>query len=146
MLPPKHSEIEPRSSDTTTTTASVSSVMPMAARWRVPSALSSRAFADSGKHRARLRDAQVLDDHGAVVELVLAVGQEQRHQQLLATPWRPSPRRLVEVVDELGVALEHDERAHARRRQPLGRLDDLLEDVGLLVRPRVDEQVLSRRA
>src|SRR6185312_1624937 len=49
MLPPKQSEIDPRSSETTTTTASVSSVTPMAARWRVPSALSSRAFADSGK-------------------------------------------------------------------------------------------------
>ena len=48
MLPPKHNEIVPRSSDTTTTTASVSSVTPMAARWRVPSALSSLALPDSG--------------------------------------------------------------------------------------------------
>ena len=39
----------PRSSETTTTTASVSSVTPMAARWRVPSALSRRALADSGR-------------------------------------------------------------------------------------------------
>src|SRR5581483_8451648 len=48
MLPPKQSEMVPRSSETTTTTASVSSVTPMAARWRVPSALSSPALGESG--------------------------------------------------------------------------------------------------
>jgi hypothetical protein len=36
MLPLKQNEMEPRSSLTTTTTASVSSVIPSEARWREP--------------------------------------------------------------------------------------------------------------
>jgi hypothetical protein len=41
MLPSKHSDTAPRSSLTTTTTASVSCVMPSAARWRAPSVRST---------------------------------------------------------------------------------------------------------
>ncbi len=50
MLPLKHSETLARSSLTTTTTASVSSEMPMAARWRVPSVRSSDELPVSGRN------------------------------------------------------------------------------------------------
>ncbi len=43
-------EINPVSSDTMTVTASVPSVMPMAARWRVPSSREMLGFFVSGKN------------------------------------------------------------------------------------------------
>ena len=45
----------PVSSETTMTTASVSSVMPMAARWRVPSFFCSWSFCESGKRHPAAR-------------------------------------------------------------------------------------------
>ena len=57
MLPLKQSEMLPRSSLTTTTTASVSSEMPIAARCRVPSDRSSFALAESGRSTP---DCQIL--------------------------------------------------------------------------------------
>ena len=50
ILPLKHKLTLPRSSETTTTAASVSSLRPIAARWRVPSVLSSLVLAESGKN------------------------------------------------------------------------------------------------
>src|SRR5262249_52335320 len=52
MRPSTTSEMPPSSSDTAITTASLSSVMPMAARWRVPSVLLTVGLAVSGRKQA----------------------------------------------------------------------------------------------
>jgi len=52
MCPSTAMEISPRSSDTTMATASVSSVRPIAARWRVPRSRSSFGFTVSGRKHA----------------------------------------------------------------------------------------------
>ena len=49
MVPSSAIEISPLSSDTTTATASFSSVRPMAARWRVPSSRLRRGCTVSGR-------------------------------------------------------------------------------------------------
>src|SRR5262249_14718018 len=50
--PPRASEIVPRSSDTRIASASVSSEMPIAARWRVPKRLGRPSLSDSGRKLA----------------------------------------------------------------------------------------------
>jgi hypothetical protein len=52
MRPPDTTEMIPVSSDTTTASASVSSVTPMAARWRLPSWRDSSGFTVSGRKQA----------------------------------------------------------------------------------------------
>ena len=72
--------IWPLSSETTTATASVSSVMPSAARWRVPNR-SDRLISVSGRSAAaaRMPSPRMID--GAVVEL--RPGREDRAQELV---------------------------------------------------------------
>ena len=52
MRPPDTSEMMPVSSETTTARASVSSVTPMAARWRLPSSRESCGFTVRGRKQA----------------------------------------------------------------------------------------------
>src|SRR5690606_7119527 len=86
-----------------------------------------------GEEHARLGDAQIADDHRAVVELVAGLGREQGDQQL--------PRDLrVDVVAlvvahelvEVRVLFEGDDGADAVARQLAGGLDDLVDDPRLL--------------
>ena len=60
--------IWPFSSDTTTTTASVCSVMPSAARWRVPNRWLWRVVSASGSSAPAARIAVAADDHRPVVQ------------------------------------------------------------------------------
>ena len=72
--------MRPLSSDTTSTTASVSSVMPSAARWRVPSVRPELGIARERQEAPRRRHPVVADEHRAVVER--RVGQEQAHEEI----------------------------------------------------------------
>ena len=81
------------------------------------------------QQRARELDPVVLVDHDrAVVELVVLRGHEQRDQQL-ARQRGIDPRRVVDELLERRVALEHDDRAHARARELRARGDDLVDRV-----------------
>ena len=76
---------------------------------------------------AGLRDAQVADDDRAVVQLVDALGHEERDEQL-ALHRRVDGRALPDhELVEVRVLLEGDERAHAVARE-LGRGGDHLVD------------------
>ena len=88
MLPLKQKLIVPRSSLTTTTTASVSSVMPSAARWREPSDFVEDAAVGHREEHAGLGDAEIADDDRAVVQLVHALRHEERDEELALTARR----------------------------------------------------------
>ena len=140
MLPLKQKLIVPRSSLTTTTTASVSSVMPSAARCRDPSDLSRTLRVRHREKDARLRDAQVADDDGAVVELVQALRDEEADEELALhrrVDGRPLPDdELVEVR----VLLERDERADAVSGKLRRGGDDLVDDLRLLLPRRARQE------
>ena len=131
---PSHaSEISPRSSETTTTTASISSARPIAARWRVPTSRSSCEVV-SGRRQPRCGDAPAPHDHRAVVQR--AARQEQRDEQLgrqlgLEPHARSRPRLVrsaarsmtisapATATRQLGRGPRH--RSPRRRRAPAGR-------------------------
>ena len=68
MRPPTTSEMAPVSSETTTATASVSSVTPMAARCRLPSSRDSSRVDGEGQEAGGGGHAVALHDHRAVVQ------------------------------------------------------------------------------
>ena len=136
MLPLKQKLMVPRSSDTTTTTASVSSVMPSAARWREPSDLSRTFVSGIGKKTPGLGDAQVPDDDRAVVQLVHALGDEEADEQLALHRRVDGGALPHHELVEVGVLLEADERAHAVARELGRRRDHLVDDARLLLRAR----------
>ena len=94
---------------------------------------------------ARLRDAEVPDDDGAVVELVQALREKQADEELplhRRVDRRPLPHH--ELV-QVRVLLEGDEGAHAVARELRRRRHDLVDRLGLLLprepsedRPRAD--------
>ena len=65
---PATSEMMPVSSETTTARASVSSVTPMAARWRLPSVARQLGVHGQGQEAGGGGHAVALDDHRAVVQ------------------------------------------------------------------------------
>ena len=66
--PKAATEIRPVSSETTSERQSVSSVMPMAARWRVPSVARQRRIDGQRQKTGGRRDAVLLHDHRAIVQ------------------------------------------------------------------------------
>ena len=127
--------IWPFSSDTTTTTASVCSVIPRAARWRVPNRSVWTVVSASGSSGAGGEDRLAADDHRAVVER--GPRREDRPEQVgrdVAVDHHPGLGDLLEP----GLALEHDQRAVAFGGQLGGRPRDLVGDV-------IDGALLGRR-
>ena len=73
IVPLEATEIEPVSSETSTTMASLSSVIPMAARCRVPSDFDKSGFSDNGKrHPAAAIRRLAPDGVDRVVEVALS--------------------------------------------------------------------------
>jgi hypothetical protein len=86
-----------------------------------------------GEEDPGLRDAQIADDHGAVVQLVHRLRDEDADQELAADGGVEGvalvrPDELVEVR----VLLEGDDGARSVPREIRGGLDDLVDDLGLL--------------
>ena len=124
--------IWPFSSETTTTTASVCSAIPRAARWRVPNRSAWTVVSASGSRRAGGQDRLAADDDRAVVER--GARREDRAQQVgrdVAVDHHPGLGDLLEA----GLALEDDERAVAVRGQVRGGPGHLVGD--MVDRPRV---------
>ena len=128
ILPSRTSEIVPSSSETTITTASVSSVRPIAARWRVPSVFETFGLVGERQEAARRRDAAVLDDERAVVDR--RVGQEDAGDQL-ARHLRVEPGADVDVLVQPDLVLQHDQRADAAAGEVRHRLHQLLDRLAL---------------
>ena len=114
----------PRSSETTTATASVSSLMPSAARWREPYSVDRSARAGQRQEAARRRDAVALHHGGAVVQR-RARGEEV-DQQVVRQPGVDRDAGLDEGAQPL-VALDDDERAVAPRHQRLAGQHDVVD-------------------
>ena len=87
----------------------------------------------------------LVDDDGAVVQLVVLRRHEQRHEQL-ARQRGVDARRVVDELLERGVALEHDDRAHARARELRARRDDLVDRVRRLLPAAERQHVLADAA
>ena len=66
-LPPTTSATVPSCSETTIATASVSSVTPMAARWRVPQVFLKFGFGAQRQQTANRRDSAPLDHQRAIM-------------------------------------------------------------------------------
>ena len=100
-----------------------------------------------GKNTPAFAIAQVADDHGAVVELVQALGQEEADEEL-ALHRRVDGRALADdELVEVRVLLEGDERADAVARELGRRGDDLVDDPRLLLpRQPAEERPARRRA
>ena len=108
--PPTTSEIMPVSSETTTATASVSSVTPMAARWRLPSWRRQLRVHGEGQEAGGGGDAVALHDHRAVVQRRARV--EDADEQVVGDVG-------VEADARLDVARAGPSRARARRWRPV---------------------------
>ena len=128
----------PFSSDTTTTTASVSSLKPMAARWRVPSDLFKSVPLRQRKNARRVGDAVALHDDAAVVDRVVREENGLEHFR----------RRVAIHLDagldgllQLDGLLDGDERADFHIREPLDGLDDDLDAFALFARAGEERQV-----
>ncbi len=141
MRPSSTIEIHPVSSETTTATASFSSVRPIAARCRVPEVL-----AEPGIHRERQEarggsDAILLDDHCPVVQRRAVL--KDRDQQVVADlgVQRDTAFRVVAQAD---LALDGDDRAGALARQHLRGDGDFLD--GLVHRLALGQVAEKRRA
>ena len=99
--------MEPVSSLTTTTTASASSLMPMAARWRVPSSVDKDRSDVSGQQTAGSHDAVLADDDGPVMER--GIGDEYISQQFPRHQAVDGNAR-VDIIVEADFAFKDDER------------------------------------
>ena len=115
----------PLSSDTTTATASVSSVMPSAARCRVPNRSDERHLGERQERRGG-EDPAVADDDGAVVEE--GPRREDRAQELAREVGMDHHAGLGDLL-EAGLPLQHDQGAVALARQHARGLGDLGGDV-----------------
>ena len=115
--------------------ASVCSVMPSAARWRVPNRSVWTVISASGSRAPAARIDLVADDHRAVVERRL--GREDRPEQVGRDVGVDHHAGLGDLL-EAGVALEHDQRAVAVGREQRGGVGDLVGDV-------LDGALLGRR-
>ena len=135
MFPLKQKLMVPRSSLTTTTTLSVSSVMPSAARWREPRLVSTMRDSGMGKNTPARAIAQIADDDRAVVQLVHRLGHEQRDQQLARDRGVDVDALRDHELVQVRVLLEGDEGAHAVARE-LGRSGHHLVDHARLLRAR----------
>ena len=113
IRPSRTSEILPSSSDTTITTASVSSVRPIAARWRVPSVLLTFGLVVSGRRQPGGYDPALVHDHRAVVHRRRR--QEDAQQELLGD-LRVEARAALDVLVQADLAL--DARSARRRAGP----------------------------
>ena len=136
--------IWPLSSDTTTATASVSSVMPSAARCRVPNR-SDRLISVSGRSAAaaRIRPSRMM----TAPSWSDGPRREDRAQELAREVGVDHDAGLGDLL-EAGVALEHDQGAVALARQHARGLGDLGGDVldGALRRSGRAASRRSRRA
>ena len=83
--------MRPVSSETTSERQSVSSVMPMAARWRVPSFERERGIGGQRQEAGRRRDAVLLHDYGAIVQRQTRM--EDGKQQVAREPRLQCARR-----------------------------------------------------
>ena len=118
--------IWPFSSETTTTTASVCSVIPRAARWRVPNRSVWMDVSASGSKAPGRDDPVLADDHSPVVER--GPGHEDRAQEVgrhIAVDHDAGLGHLLETR----LSLEDDQGAMAVGRQPGRRPGDLRRDV-----------------
>ena len=124
MRPSRTSEIHPVSSETTTASASFSSVRPIAARCRVPRSLLSRGFTVSGRKQAAaaMRFSWMITAPSCSGDAVL----EDRHEQVVAD-LRVERNAALDVVAQADLALDGDDRAGALRRQHLRGDRDLLD-------------------
>ena len=128
----------PVSSDTTTMAASVSSLKPMAARWRVPSDLFKSVPLRQRKNARGVGDAVALDDDAAVMNGV--VREKNRLQHF---------RRGVAIHLDAGLdgllqldgLLDGDERADFHVGQAFDGLDDDLDAFALFARGGEERQV-----
>ena len=98
----------PVSSETTIASASVSSVMPIAARWRVPNLPLHHRIRGQRKKAGRRRDAVALNDHRAVVQRAAAL--EDGAQQIARHHGIQRDAAFDERA-QTDVALDHDQRA-----------------------------------
>ena len=130
-MPPMATEIVPFSSDTMTTTASETSLVPTPARWRVPRSLGQVRIVAQRHHAARGRDAAAADDDRAVMQG--GIFEKQVAQQLLGQ-LRVDDGAGLKVFVERRLALEHEQHADALARHDLaglhGGVDGALLDRG----------------
>ena len=96
------------SSDTTIAIASVSSVTPIAARWRVPRLRSSAGFVVSGRKARRRRDPIALNNHCAVMQRAAGV---KDAAQKVARNHRVQGDAAFNKRAQTDFALHHDQRA-----------------------------------
>ena len=120
----------PVSSETTTANASVSSVTPMAARWRVPSSRRELRVDRDREEAGRRGGAVALDDDGAVVERRLRV--EDREQEVVGDD-RVEPDAALDVVPKPDVPLEDEDRADAAAEARVSAANTISSIVPLLV-------------
>ena len=126
--------IWPLSSDTTTTMASVCSVMPRAALWRVPNRSSGIVVSAEGSSAPAARISVAPDDDRAVVKRRL--GREERDQQVRGYVGVEHDAGLGDLL-QAGLALDHDQGPVALVRQTFrgtGHLGRDMDDRGLLRR------------
>ena len=135
MLPLKQKLMVPRSSLTTTTTASVSSVMPSAARWREPKLSSMTRPSGMGKNTPALAMRRFRMMTAPSCSLFIASGMNSETNSSLVTA-ASIVRALVDAHElvEVRVLLEGDDGADAVARQLGGGRDHLVDDAHFLER------------
>ena len=121
--PAEATEIEPVSSETSTTRQSLSSVIPMAARCRVPSCFEIMGFSESGKETSGCRHARSFDDHGAVMQG--RAGPENRNQQVVGK-FGVQRNAAFNISAQPGLPLDDDQRADAILGKIFGGHDDVV--------------------
>ena len=135
MLPPTAKLMAPVSSEQMTAMASVSSVMPMPARWRVPSCVESRGFIDKRKETGGSSNAILLHDYGAIVKG--SAGTEDCSEQIVGKPgiqWNAA----FDVGAQTDFTLDHDQGAGLVLREEIGGEHDVV--VGIVVARRSAEK------
>ena len=107
MFPAHARLMAPVSSETMTESASVSSVMPMPARWRVPSCVESSGLIDSGRKQAAAAMRSFLHDHRAIMQRRARA--EDGGQQIIGK-LRVQRNPALNVGSQSDFALDHDQR------------------------------------